>query len=835
MRITRTFEQARRWKNSGVVVAPAVVAGLLLILTTSAAYAQTAAQRAALARLSHARSEAVPVNGSEATSISLDSPNGLVFDATGNLFIADTDDNIVVEVNLAGAVSTVAGNGVQGFAGDGGAATSAQLDSPTGIAVDANGNIYIADSHNNRIREVSGGVMTTIAGTGVPGFSGDGASAASAALDMPMAVCVDSRGNIYIADTNNNRIREITGGVINTVAGNGQQTFSGDGGAATAAGLDSPIGVAVDGALNIYIGDTHNQRVRVVSAASGIITTIAGTGIKGFAADGPSLAAALASPSGVWVDASGTVYVADADNNRIRTISGGNVATIAGNGTQGFSGDTGASTSASLNTPRAVATIGAATFFSDTLNNRVREVNGGVINTTGGQPGSTNESLVIGGALSAVYGTGTLTATFSNNGQTGTGLVTFYDGTGASPATIGSAALTSNIASISTATLAAGTHYVVASYAGDAKNAPIVSGVYVFVATPAPLTAVANAVNLLYGQAIPTLTGTLNGVLAQDAGNVAAVFSTTATITSNPGTYPITVALSGPAAGNYTVTLGSGSGSVTIAKAPTTTTLTASSTNPVFGTSATLTATVASTTSGTPTGTVIFYSGAAQLNATPVALSGGVATLTVSTLPVGAFSLTAVYSGSVDFSASTSSPLTGSVLSPDFTITATPATQSVLPKQSANYTITVTPTNGTFVYPVSLSASGLPNGVTAAFTPSSSIATGAGTSTIQMTLSASSSARMEHRTRPFGSDEPFAALALLMMPFALSRRFRKICGRLSGKTRLIAALVALAVITTLSGCGGGGFFNHPTQSSTVTITATGGPNTHTTTVTLTVQ
>ncbi len=811
-----------------------LITGLLLI-GTSAVHSQTLAQRAALARIRSGSSQAVPANGAEATAISLDSPNGLVFDSAGNLYIADTDDDIILEVSVAGQVSTIAGNGVEGFAGDGGSATSAQLDTPEGVAVDANGNIYIADTHNNRIREVSGGTIATIAGTGVPGFSGDGGVAASAMLDMPVAVCVDAQGNIYIADTNNDRIREITGGVINTVAGNGLQSYSGDGGPATSAALDSPTGVAVDSALNIYIGDTHNQRVRMVTATSGSITTIAGTGIKGFTADGSSLSAALASPSGLWVDASGTVYVADADNNRIRTISGGTVVTIAGNGAQGFSGDSGAATGATLNTPRAVTTIGNSTFFSDTLNNRVRELNAGTINTTGGQPGSTSESLLIGGSPSAVYGTGSLAATFSNNGQVGTGMVTFYDGTGPGPALIGSVALSSNAASINTGMLAAGTHYIVASYAGDSKNPPIVSGVYVFTVTQAQLTAVANSVSLLYGQAIPTLTGTLSGVLPQDSGNVSAVFTTTAALNSDPGTYPISVSLTGSAAGNYTVTLGSGSGSVTISKAPTTTTLMANSSTPVLGTGAILTATVASTTSGTPAGTVIFYNGATQLNTTPAALSNGVATLTVTTLPVGAFSLTAVYSGSQDFIASTSSALAGTVLSPDFGIAATPATQAVLPTRSVNYTLTVTPVNSTFVYPVTLSASGLPNGVTATFTPSATVATGAGTATVLLTLSAGNSALLQRRSQPFNSSGPFTALALLFIPFAFNRRFRRRCRRLSGALPLAVLLLVLSAVAGLSGCGGGGFFGHSTETYTVTVTATGGPDTHSTTVTLTVQ
>jgi sugar lactone lactonase YvrE len=408
--------------------------------------------------------------------VALDEPTGLVFDSAGNLYIADTDENVVREISAAGVISTVAGSGTQGFSGDGGPATSAQLDSPTGVAVDASGNLYIADTLNHRIREVSAGTITTVAGTGTAGYSGDGGPATAAELDQPTALAVDSQGNIYIADTNNNRIREISGGNIKTAAGTGQQGFSGDGGQATAAALDSPTGVAVDAGSNIYIGDTGNQRVRMVASASGVISTIAGTGARGFTADGPALTAALSDPSGIAVDSSGTVYVADSNNERIRAISGGNITTIAGSGAEGFSGDGGAATSASLDTPRAVIAMGSMVLFSDTLNNRVRVVSGGNINTIAGIPSTTSESLILGSASTATYGTGSLTATFSNGGLTATGSVTFYDIEGANSMVIGQASLTSNTATISTGTLTAGTHYIVASYPGDAKNAPITSG-----------------------------------------------------------------------------------------------------------------------------------------------------------------------------------------------------------------------------------------------------------------------------------------------------------------------------------------------------------------------
>ena len=821
---------ARALRNVPLLAA----AGLVIAFWTTGAQAQNAAQRAALARLSKAHAKAQD-SSVEANSIRLDQPGGLAFDAAGNLYLADTDNNIIREVNLAGVVSTAAGNGEQGYGGDGGPATDALLDTPVGVAVDHAGNIYIGDTHNNCIREVvaSTGNIVTIAGTGVAGFSGDGGAAASALLSQPTAVAVDSTGNVYIADTGNHRIREISGVTINTVAGNGEQFYSGDGGPATAAGLDSPNGVAVDAAFNLYIGDTHNQRVRMVTFSTGTISTLAGTGDKTFTADGSATAAALARPQGVAVDSSGTVYVADSDNNRIRSISGGTVTTLAGDGAEGFNGDSGASTGVTLDSPSAVAVAGTSLVFSDTGNNLVRDLNAGTINAIAGQPSATDESLIVGGPLSSVYGSGTLSATFSNNGNAGTGLVTFYDGLGASQAAFGSGSLSGNTATVSTSLLSAGTHSITASYAGDTQNPAIVSGVYVLSVTPAPLTAAANSVQLLYGQAIPALTGTLTGLLTQDTGNVTAIFSTAATITSAPGTYPISVALAGSAAGNYTVALGAGSGAIVISAAPTTTTLTASNLTPSSGTTVTLSATVASTTSGTPTGSVNFFNGTAQLNTAAVPLSGGVASLSVDTLPIGALSLTAVYSGDTDFITSTSPIVTATVTSPGFSIAASPIAQSVLPGHSVQYTITVTPGNSVFVYPVSLSVSGLPAGVTAAFEPNS-IATGAGVSTTVLTLTASNLAALPKSKPFFGGLESSAALALLLLPLLFGKRTRLAAARLSRTGRLLIALLALAAACAITGCSGG-YFGHSPQSYTVTVTAVSGPASHSTNVTLTVE
>ena len=205
----------------------------LLVVTAGIApalWAQNAAQRTALAKLGAPRADVLSnntqVNGVEATAVSLDRPLGVAYDAAGNFYIADTDNFVIREVNLAGITTVVAGTGEQGFGGDGGP-TSALLDSPEGIALDAAGNLYFADSGNHRIREVTAGVIATIAGTGTCGYSGDGGPAVAAALCLPTAIAVDSAGGVYIADTNNYRIRKIAGTAISTVAGNGLQSFSG--------------------------------------------------------------------------------------------------------------------------------------------------------------------------------------------------------------------------------------------------------------------------------------------------------------------------------------------------------------------------------------------------------------------------------------------------------------------------------------------------------------------------------------------------------------------------------------------------------------------------------
>ena len=324
-------------------------------------------------------------DGGPAVAAQLDDPFVLAIDSTGNLFIGDYGNNRIRKVAVSGTISTVAGNGTTGFSGDGGSAVSAQLHTPYGIALDSAGNIYTADYQNNRIRLISNSLIGTFAGTGVAGFSGDSGPANVAQLNNPLAVALDSPGNIYIADFGNNRIRKVSGGTITTVAGNGTAGFAGDNAAATSAALNGPSGVAPDTTGNLYIADSANNRIRKVSV-SGTITTVAGNGTPGFSGDtAAATSAQLNIPSAVTVDATGNLYIADSGNNRIRKVSGGIITTVAGNGTAGFTGDNAAATSARLNSPGALAVTSNGTIYiADTYNNAIRKIAAGVITTIAG-------------------------------------------------------------------------------------------------------------------------------------------------------------------------------------------------------------------------------------------------------------------------------------------------------------------------------------------------------------------------------------------------------------------------------------------------------------------
>ncbi len=307
---------------------------------------------------------------------------------------------MVRKVTSSGTITTLAGTGTAGYGGDGGAASAAQLNRPQGVAVDSSGNVYVADSQNARVRKISGGSISTVAGNGSPGFGGDGGAATAAQLYVPTGVAVDSAGNLFIADFVNNRVRKVSGGAITTVAGNGGSGYSGDGGPAVSAQLNGPVAVALDSTGNLYIADLNNSVVREVSG--GNISTIAGNGMPGLSGDGgPATAAMIDNPSGVAVDSSGNLYIASGSATIRKVYAGsGFIATIAGNGTSGYSGDGGPATFGELNNASSVA-VGPNSniYVADTGNNAIRLLTLGGFNVT--IAAATNSGSFLTGALSA--------------------------------------------------------------------------------------------------------------------------------------------------------------------------------------------------------------------------------------------------------------------------------------------------------------------------------------------------------------------------------------------------------------------------------------------------
>ena len=321
-------------------------------------------------------------DGGPAASAQIFSPNGLALDKTGNLFIVDAGNHRIRKVTASGLISTVAGNGSSGFSGDGGPAANAEFawgfNGHLGIAVDRSGNLYIPDLSNERVRKVdSSGTITTVAGNGVRTESGDGGAATSASLVDPIAVAVDSSGNLYIAEFAGNRVRKVnTSGIITTAAGGGPLGSNGDGGPATSAVLNAPFALAFDGGGNLYIGDVTARRVRKVDT-SGTITTVAGNGSTTDSGDGGLATLAGFSLTGLAADGAGDIFISES-SNRIREVNtSGIINTIAGTGMGGYAGDGGPATSAKLSEPGDVAVDNAGNLYiADSLNSRIREVLG---------------------------------------------------------------------------------------------------------------------------------------------------------------------------------------------------------------------------------------------------------------------------------------------------------------------------------------------------------------------------------------------------------------------------------------------------------------------------
>jgi uncharacterized protein (TIGR03437 family) len=339
-------------------------------------------------------------------SAQLSSPGGIALDSAGNLYIADSVNQRVRKIS-GGAITTVAGNGTAGYAGDKAAATSAQLRGPSGVAVDSAGNLYIADTSNHVIRMVStGGTITTFAGTNTGGYGGDGGNATNALLAFPTSVAVDSSGNVYIADSGNNVIRKVSGGIISTVVGGG----------ATAQQLNNPDTILLDPNGNLYISESDGLRI-VKFATDGTVTSIAGSGNVGFSGDnGPAIDAVFDHPTGIALDSAGYLYICDTFNSRIRKVSpGGIITTIAGVGIPAYGGDGGPATNAVLYFPRGVAINAAGNvYISDTGNNVIRLLQPVT-------PAIANSGIVNAASFTAQVSPGALASLFGSN-ITGSGV-----------------------------------------------------------------------------------------------------------------------------------------------------------------------------------------------------------------------------------------------------------------------------------------------------------------------------------------------------------------------------------------------------------------------------
>ena len=316
----------------------------------------------------------------------LNFPESVWIDKQDNLYIADAFNNRIRKIEKnTGIISTIAGTGIGGYSGDSGLAVNAQLYIPTAIATDSSNNIYIADAVNNRIRRINSAtnIITTIAGTGVASDSGDNGLAINAELNKPSGLILDKFGDVYFADNHNNKVRKITisSGVITTIAGTGTLGYSGDNNAAVDAELNGPGQVFADSFGNILFSDYHNSAIRKVDISTGIITTIAGNGTSGYSGDsGPAANALLNQPLGLYVDKQQDIFIAEFGNGVIRRIDGitGMISTVVGTGIPGFSGDNGAAIDAQIIPDDVFFDSYGNMYIADVGNYRIRKVQSGV-------------------------------------------------------------------------------------------------------------------------------------------------------------------------------------------------------------------------------------------------------------------------------------------------------------------------------------------------------------------------------------------------------------------------------------------------------------------------
>ena len=703
-------------------------------------------------------------DGVAATTASIFLPMGVVTDAAGNIYLSDSTNNRVRRVDFnSGLISTVAGNGTQGYSGDGGLATAAEVSSPSGIVMDGAGNLYFADSGNHIIRRIDAvsGIITTVAGTPqAHGYSGDNGAATSAKLTTPEGLAFDAAGDLIIADTGNNVLRKVNvnTGVITTIAGTGTSGYNGDGILATTAYLNSPWGAAFGPDGTLYIADLNNNRVRSVDGL-GIIHTVVGTSQAGYAGDGGNVSQALLNnPATVALDPAGDLFIGDSGNNRVRMVTVGNqqINTVAGDGNEEFGGDGAQANQAGIYGPYAIYIDGSGNLFlADMFHNRIREVtadllafnygqirvdkisspkvttlenegNGnldvtnyvynqsaldpatttcviGQIETTGngcnlgvefaptvvgtGVVGTltVNNSTpnlvpvvqVSGNVLSVnpttislssslnpslVSNPVTFTATVSSSNTALTGSIAFFDGA----TQIGSVAINNNAGSFTTTGLTLGSHNITAQYSGDTQDAAATSAILVQVVQQTPTVLLAATPNPTTVTTTVTMTATVTAPTGTPSGTIVFYDGANAIGSANLNgsgiaTYP-TAALS---AGSHSLTA-QYSGDATnaaatsnavnevINQATTTTTISTSATPVPVGTTVTFKATVTGTSSDAPTGNVTFTADGTNVLGVSTLNGSDIATLPTSALTPGTHQIVAAYAGDTNNSASRS-------------------------------------------------------------------------------------------------------------------------------------------------------------------------------------
>jgi sugar lactone lactonase YvrE len=883
----------------------------------------------------------------------LSTPKGVAFDVTGNLYIADTGNNVIREVSrYANFYSTLAGTaGTAGKTGDGGAATAALLSAPSGIALDAGGNLYIADTGNNEVRKitVATGVITTVAGNGTQGNSGDGAAATSATLNMPSQVAVDAAGDIYIACAGSSSIRRVSAatGTISTIAGTGTAGTGGDGGLATSGSLSGPLGLALDGKNNLYIADTANQRIAEVPGSTSTLTfpatldgrisaaqtvTITNFGNQTLTLGALSLTSNYSQTASGGADCSPTTTLAAGasclisivfspvtpgtvsgtltltDNalglsaaTQVITLTGTaqvNTAVPASIGATGGNNQTvspyapfPANLQATVLDKSAFGVANAAvtftapssgatgTFSNGTNTITVLSGGGGVASapfTALGTRGTFNITATVTGATSpatftetiagtllpkssfayspaanpAAYGE-TLTLTVNLTPPAGTttigGMVTFSDNGTA----IHTANVSNGVATYSYVPAASG-HSFTFTYSGDSNYSPTASTTpLALTITPLPITAAAGTVTFPFGTpTLPQLAGQLTGVLPADAGNVTLSLSTTPAYSNvlPAGVYNISGSISGTAAGNYQLT--STTGTVTVTPAPVTIALTTSNPYPGTSTPLTFTATVVSLVTGTttsntaadPAATVTFYDGTIALGSAST-VANGVATFIATLSTLGTHVITAVsvpgnYSG-------TSNAVTEAVSAPAITLFTDASKYTVVQGQKADVLLS-TLAGGGISTAITYACSGLPANSSCIITPLSFTPTPAGaaaiygaTGEVQIDTAGPGllSARME---APRGGANRIQLAGMILPVCLLAGWFGR--KRRRGRQALVLqslllALFGLALSQTI-GCGStttaAQAVYTPAGTSTVTITATSGTVTGSTSITLVV-